>query len=91
MAHVVRDSGHVICAFIGTPSFSVISDHKGLFVVLIGVMCWGPGKRTQISVQEVYWSLPLGRSPVRGDRSSMGQREKGGAAKQLQQRHQTIL
>lgn len=77
MAHFVQDPIHLICVFIVTPSFSRISAHERLFVVLVGVISWEPQEEdSEIAMQEFSWRVSSGTSPGRGNRAA-GQREKG--------------
>lgn len=78
MAHFVQDPGHLICVFVVTPSFSIISAHERLFVVLVDVISWdSQEEESEISVQEVCWRVPSGTSPGRGNRMA-GQRGRRG-------------
>lgn len=62
----------LIWAFIATASFSLRSAHERLFVGLLHLIGWGSKEKySEISVHEVCWVMPLGTSPVRGDRTAL--------------------
>lgn len=89
MAHFVQDPIHLICVFIVTPSFSRISAHERLFVVLVGVISWEPQEEDSDCYARVFLESVLGN--ITWERQQSGWAEGEGAARQLQQRPPPIL
>lgn len=70
---VVENKPEVWLIVFKASSFSVISAHERLFVGLVGgIGCVYREKYSEISVQEVCRGMPVGTSPVRGDRTAPG-------------------